>query len=97
LVAGKPARGLAPQVKGGVAIKRTYLGLALLAALATGVLSVVCFLSLGNIARHLAAGDYPSQPVWETTVFLALLAVNAALFAYGHVSVVRSIRRTRFG
>ena len=78
-------------------MKRTDLGLALLAALGTGVLSLVCFLSLGNVARHLAIGDYAGQPVWETTVFLALLAVNAALFAYGHVSVVRSIRRMRFG
>ncbi len=76
-------------------MQRTHLGLALLAALGTGVLSFVCFLSLGNVARHLAAGDYAGQPVWETTVFLILLAVNAALFAYGHVSVLRSIKRMR--
>jgi hypothetical protein len=77
-------------------VQRTNLGLALLAALGTGILSFVCFVSLGNVARHLATGDYADQSFWETAVFLLLLlAVNAAFFAYGHVSVLRSIKRMR--
>ena len=72
---------------------RMQWAIALPAALATAALSMLFFASFGYGIRHAVMGRFEEFPLWLVGIYLGLLAIHGVLFGYGHVSVVRSLRR----